>query len=1461
MRTLHPAFFRALTSAALVTVCGAALGLGGCSRDARGPNASADSETGMIGVALNVAPGISLTTANYTITGPNGYSASSSVNVANSDKLGFTGSGLPAGSGYTIVVTASGSAKACSGTAGFAVAARMTTNVAIQMSCKEPPHTGGVTFNGALNVCPRLGGLSVMPAQAAVGQGLAVGADWSDTDGGPMPLSFHWAASSGTFTNPSSATTSFFCSAPGTVTLSFTVSDGDPAPGCAATGSVQVTCLDPLVAQCSGRPEGTACNDGNACTQGDHCHAGVCTAGTPVTCAALDQCHAAGVCDPSSGVCSNPNKANGVACNDQNACTQSDSCQSGACVGASPVTCTALDQCHTAGTCNPTSGVCSNPSKANGSSCNDGNLCSSGDTCQAGTCTGTAVTCTAGADACHPGVCDPASGACSNANVCAFYGVGSLSPTASDGVVGNALLEDGTPDNQVGALGSAISYTGSGNKYIVTPDRGPNAGLDSYDERYYLVDLSLAGGVVTPSISGGATLNKSAGVTFNGLGSLFDATNSPSGSRRFDSEGVRVTPAGTFWVSDEYGPFLYEFSATGDRLRFITLPSKFAISNPAAGDNELPPVNTSGRVVNRGMEGLAISPDGHRLYGLMQNGIIQDGELDSANKRVGTHNRLIEFDADTGVPLREFLYVLDNKDYGCNELLAVNDHQFLAIERDGNGGTAAAFKKLMLIDITGATDISGMSALSPNTGSVPGVTPVSKQVFLDLLSPAFGLAGANFPEKIEGLAFGPDQPDGRHVLVVTNDNDFITSNPNNFYVFFIGQTALPGFQQQQATFSNLCANVTCPAPADACHLQGACNPGTGLCSTPPAAAGTPVGTQTAGDCQKLQCDGAGHVVSAADNTDVPNDNNACTSDSCSNGSPVFSAAPINTPCAQGGGSFCDGAGACVACNAAAQCPGSDDECKVRTCSAHACGVAFAPAGQPLSSQTAGDCHQVQCDGAGNSAPVIDNGDVPVDGNACTSDVCTSGTPSNPPTAAGSACSGGTCNGAGSCTGCLAATDCPGADTACSFRTCTAGACGVGFAPAGTATSTQTPGDCQKNVCDGSGNVSVANDDTDPPTASGQCQAASCSAGTPVTTPKAYGADCSENGGQICDGASVCIPQYLQILRVDGTSSAASPLTLVKFTTSGVASPSSTVALASTGTNAITQSGSASSEGGIALSSSQKFLAVGGYNAAAGTASVASTATSATNRACVLLNASMAVTSTSKFTTAFSGNNVRGVAAADDGSGCWANGNGSGSGVNAGGVWWVPANQTGGEVHLTPTAANNSRWLGAFSGQLYGSSGSGTAIAVYPVGTGMPTTAGQTANVLSGTATSGTGNPSPYGFVFFDRDSTVAGVDTMYLADDRAVTGGGGIQKWTFNGTTWTLVGTFSAVSSGTATGYRGLTGTLLNGQPTLVGTTTEATANRVVVFVDTGSGSPTGTVIATSPSTANYRGVVLQPHN
>ncbi len=171
---------------------------------------------------------------------------------------------------------------------------------------------------------------------------------------------------------------------------------------------------------CSNPPagSGTSCNDSNACTQTDQCDgSGNCVGSNPVACTALDQCHGVGVCNTGTGICSNPNKADGSTCSDGNACTQTDQCTGGSCVGGNPVVCTPLDQCHNAGTCNTGTGICSNPNKADGSTCSDGNACTQTDQCTGGSCVGSnPVTCSA-LDQCHDvGTCNTGTGVCSNPN-------------------------------------------------------------------------------------------------------------------------------------------------------------------------------------------------------------------------------------------------------------------------------------------------------------------------------------------------------------------------------------------------------------------------------------------------------------------------------------------------------------------------------------------------------------------------------------------------------------------------------------------------------------------------------------------------------------------------------------------------------------------------------------------------------------------------------------------------------------------------------------------------------------------------------------------------------------------------------------------------------------------------------------------------------------------------------------
>jgi Cohesin domain len=196
------------------------------------------------------------------------------------------------------------------------------------------------------------------------------------------------------------------------------VCTGSNPVACSASDAChEVGVCDPGTGLCSDpvAMDGTACDDNDGCTQTDTCAAGVCTGGNPIVCTALDLCHVAGVCDPGTGVCSDPVAMDGTACNDNDGCTQTDSCTAGVCIGGNPVVCEPLDQCHLAGVCDPGTGFCDDPIEKDGVPCDDGDLCTLTDVCLAGVCSGGDPVICQPFDQCHvAGVCDPGSGNCSD---------------------------------------------------------------------------------------------------------------------------------------------------------------------------------------------------------------------------------------------------------------------------------------------------------------------------------------------------------------------------------------------------------------------------------------------------------------------------------------------------------------------------------------------------------------------------------------------------------------------------------------------------------------------------------------------------------------------------------------------------------------------------------------------------------------------------------------------------------------------------------------------------------------------------------------------------------------------------------------------------------------------------------------------------------------------------------------
>jgi hypothetical protein len=355
-------------------------------------------------------------------------------------------------------------------------------------------------------------------------------------------------------------------------------------------------------------------------------------------------------------------------------------------------------------------------------------------------------------------------------------------------------LPDGTPHNRLGAMGSGIAWTGDGNRYVMIADRGPKDGAVPFLCRFHTFDIPVkAGEPIKPRLLSTTLLKAPGGKPYVGLATAFG--EAAKDGLRLDPEGVRVAPNGNLYVSDEYGPFVIEFDRDGKQRRLLRVPDKFEVETPGATAEEERKNNKSGRQPNRGMEGLAISPDGRKLYGIMQSVLMQDGDLDAKKGYVvGVNVRIVEIDTKTDAT-REFVYPMDDPRHGINEILAINDHEFLVLERDNKAGKEAAFKKLFRIDVSGASDVSKLAKL-PAKGLPDEVKAVTKKPFLDLLDPAFGLAGKDLPEKFEGMAFGPDLPDGRHLLLVTTDNDMEAKEPTYFFAFAIDKDDLPDFKLQ-----------------------------------------------------------------------------------------------------------------------------------------------------------------------------------------------------------------------------------------------------------------------------------------------------------------------------------------------------------------------------------------------------------------------------------------------------------------------------------------------------------------------------------------------------------------------------------------------------------------------------------------------------------------------------------------
>ena len=376
-------------------------------------------------------------------------------------------------------------------------------------------------------------------------------------------------------------------------------------------------------------------------------------------------------------------------------------------------------------------------------------------------------------------------------------------------------------------------------KFDITLTPQPSASIDDPASPNLIIAyadsilLKGPGGVPTTGLDADATGSQtSAGfpplpvATFDGDG--FGGDGSGGSRVAIDAEGLALAPDGySFWISDEYGPYIYHFNSTGDMLSAISPPdaliphrngsASFSADSPPVFDPDKtidPEDPATGRANNQGFEGLSLSPDGKTLNALLQSALNQEGGTSDEGRGFA---RLLQYDISDAnnptylsehvVPLPFFTSGKGNTKVAAqSEIHALSTSQFLVLARDsgkgfgqGKSDTESLYRHIDVFDISAsATDVKGTSADSVN-GSIAstdgkladGITPATYCSFLDFnVNDQLGRFGLHnggkeddglLNEKWESIALAPVEPGegasftaGEMFVFSFSDNDFIT---------------------------------------------------------------------------------------------------------------------------------------------------------------------------------------------------------------------------------------------------------------------------------------------------------------------------------------------------------------------------------------------------------------------------------------------------------------------------------------------------------------------------------------------------------------------------------------------------------------------------------------------------------------------------------------------------------------
>lgn len=220
----------------------------------------------------------------------------------------------------------------------------------------------------------------------------------------------------------------------------------------------------------------------------------------------------------------------------------------------------------------------------------------------------------------------------------------------------------------------------------------------------------------------------------------------------FDIESLVLGKDGTFWVGEEFGPFLLHFDSTGALLeKPVPFPGGKSPANPylAAGE-------TANVASSRGFEAMGASPDGRYLYPVVEGALNDDGD----RRRRWIHQYDVRAAAYTD---RRWAYQTDQVANVIGDAFMTGSKTLLLVERDDFEGPASVTKRVYSIDL-GRTDADGY---------------VQKELLFDALD-------VENPDLIgDGTGYGTGEQwslpvQSFETIVRLRDGRFLVANDNNY---------------------------------------------------------------------------------------------------------------------------------------------------------------------------------------------------------------------------------------------------------------------------------------------------------------------------------------------------------------------------------------------------------------------------------------------------------------------------------------------------------------------------------------------------------------------------------------------------------------------------------------------------------------------------------------------------------